>query len=127
MKSRPVYVYRNLKHGRLTPPLYSVMRRGHVIAHRKRILLSNVSFRVREIGRRRVIASGQKNVHAFVVGHLTGNKGAFGIDRNGKDLPVKIFYDPYYKGAFTTADGTPVHHARAVLLNEHGMSACYLD
>ena len=127
MKPRPVYVYRNLKHGRATPPLYSVMRRGRVIAHRKRILLSNVSFRVRETGRRRVIASGQKNVHAFVVGYLTGRKGAFGIDHNRHDLPVKLFYDPYYKGAFTTADGTPIRYARAVLLNEHGMSACYWD
>lgn len=69
----------------------------------------------------------RKNVHAFVVGRLVDAKGAFGIDHNGPDLPLRLRYDPYaasgrFEGAYT---GTVVNFARAVLLNEHGITACY--
>ena len=122
--SAHVLVYRNLKYGRKTPPLYSVMRRGKVIARLKCILLCDVTFVVRHAGRERAIREGRKNVHAFVRGILTDEKGAFGIDANGRDLPVRIMYS--ILDGFR-ADGRAVKGARAVLLNERGMTACYLE
>jgi hypothetical protein len=55
-----------------------------------------------------------------------GQEGAFGIDKNGKDLPIRIKYDPYKAGYFMTESGLPVDAAWGVLLNERGMTACYL-
>lgn len=111
-----VYVYRNLKHGRTAPPLYSIMQNGRVIDRRHRVLLIGAQFIVREAGRQRVIREGRKNVHAFVKGRLAA---ALGVE----DLPVKLTYNPFNGPHFTTADGTPVTGARRVLLNEHGITA----
>lgn len=91
------------------------------------MLLSTATFIVRPAGRARVLRDGHKNVHAFVCGYMTGTKGAFGIDANTKrDLPVRITYNPFRSGHFE-ADGSHVKAARAVLLNERGMTACYVD
>jgi len=128
--SRPkrVWVYRNLKHGKKARPLYSIMRNGRVMARRHRVLLTGVQFIVREAGRQRVLRERRKNVHAFAVGFLAGSKGAFGTDHNDKKgFPVKLKYNPYEGSTFRTLDGEPVKGARGVLLNEHGMSACYLE
>ena len=121
------YVYRNLKHGRRARPLYSIMQGKRVVARRHRVLLSNCRFVVREASRQRALREERKNVHAFVVGRLTGSKGAFGIDCNGRDLPAKVTYNPFVAGYFMDEVGRPVKGARAVLLNERGMSACYLE
>ena len=43
-----------------------------VIAHVPRCSIRSAQFKVYETGRQRVIESGQKNVHAFVVGHFAG-------------------------------------------------------
>lgn len=69
----------------------------------------------------------RKNVHAFVVGDLVTRGGAFGIDANGQSLPMKVTYNPYRVCAFTDyLTGKPVREARAVLLNEDGISAAYV-
>ena len=125
-----VEVYRNLRHGCKAKPLYSIRRKGRVIARRHRVLLSTVTFVVSESGRQRVLRTGHKNVHAFVRGHLVDSKGVFGIDANThKDLPVRVVYNPYRSGQFEAVGPTSygVKTARAVLLNERGMSACYLE
>lgn len=94
-------------------------------------MLTGAKFIVSEAGRQRVLKEKRKNVHAFVIGELVDDDGAFGQDADGKDLPVRVTYNPYVAGTFM-AEGlalnpTPVTGARGVLLNEHGMSACYLD
>src|SRR6266446_2267996 len=127
--SKPVWVYRNLKHGRKSQPLYSIMQNGRVLARRHCILLSNCTFVVRETGRQRVICEGRKNVHAFVVGRLASKEftpkgeigGCMGIDETGRNLPVGITYNPYKAGYFVSRDFTLPHKinaALAVLLNE---------
>lgn len=121
-----VRVYRNLRHGRKAPPLYSIQHKGKVIARRHKVLLCDVHFVVNESGRQRVLRSKQKCVHAYCVGILVDTKGAFGIDASGPDLPAKVIYDPY-KGPSFTWEGHRVSGARAVLLNAHGMTACYLE
>ena len=55
-------VYRNLRHS-----CYSIQRhilgRWLVVAHADRLMLTNVSFKVSEAGRNRVLKTRQKNVH----------------------------------------------------------------
>ncbi len=124
---KPVRVYRNLKHGRKAKPLYSVMQNGRVVQRTHRILLTDVTFVVREAGRQKVLQEKRKNVHAFVVGHIAV-RGAMGIDKSGPDLPVKVMYNPYNAGYFFAgAQPYPVLSARAVLINEHGISAAYIN
>lgn len=113
-----VRVYRNLKHGRKAPPLYSVVdvSTGKVIARQHRVLLSNCKFVVREAGRKKCLTTGVKNVHAFVVGELLqGNYGSY--------LTVGVKYTPQLGRFVTALAEVPLTSAGMVLLNEHGMSA----
>ena len=127
-----VRVYRNLKFGRNTTPLYSVMDKatGRVIERRERVLLANAKFIVREGGRQRVLREGRKNVHAFVEGDLVDERGIFGQDEHGKDFPMRVTYNPYKAATFVTDGvlaGVPVLTAWGVLINERGISACYIN
>lgn len=65
LKNHRVRVYYNL-HKRCL----SVQYNGKVVLHTKRITLDNVIFHVNPAGRMRVISSGQKNVHAFIIGYV---------------------------------------------------------
>ena len=65
LQGKRVRVYYNLHRKCL-----SVQYRGKVVAHVKHITLDNVLFNVSQSGRMKVISSGQKNVHAFVVGYV---------------------------------------------------------
>lgn len=120
-----VYVYRNLKHGRSAKPLYSVMYRGKVIKHVRRILLDNVEFRVREGGRQRVLKEQRKNVHAFVIGNVV--RSVMGIDKNrDRHLSPNVRYNPFEAGYFQVIpSGRPIRGAEAVLLNENGIHSYY--
>lgn len=122
-----VKVYRNLKYGKDTPPLYSIMYKGHVIAREHRVLLHSVKFVVQEGGRQRVLKEKKKNVHAFVVGKLVGADGCFGTDKDCQTkfgLPVQ--YNPYKAAYFTFKDtDNKVNGAAGVLLNETGIQAVY--
>jgi hypothetical protein len=92
-------------------------------------LLVDCVFKIREAGRQRVLQTGHRNVHAFVIGTVTAS--AYGIDKTGKQLPIRITYNPNNDQQFMALDGKswpwPVKSARAVLLNEHGMTACYVE
>jgi hypothetical protein len=127
--NKPVWVYRNLSRGRRTRPLYSIMQGGRVLRRSHRILLANCKFVVREAGRQKVLQDGRKNVHAFVVGRIVGS--AMGIDRNHGGLPVRIIYNPRNDATFMACPNTdwpyPAYTASAVLLNECGMFAAYLN
>ena len=57
---RPYQVYRNLH-----KQCWSVLYKGKVIAHPKRLTLSNVKWVVQPGGNARVRQEGRKNVHAF--------------------------------------------------------------
>lgn len=51
--------------------LFSVRQHGKVIGHHENVYIDLPSFIVSEAGRQRVLASGSKNVHAFVRGEMT--------------------------------------------------------
>ena len=122
-----VYVYRNLKHGKSSAPLYSVMYKGTVIAHRRKLLMTDCEFKVRNGGYKQFLKTGRKNVHAFVVGTVV--RSAYGINCNGSDLPIKIGYNPSLGNTFYTKlthKVRAVNWAGGVLINGNGISACYV-
>ena len=51
--------------------LFSIRHKGKVIGHRRYVSLSDVTFAVQPAGRKKVLETGQKNVHAFVRGDVT--------------------------------------------------------
>lgn len=125
-KTKPVWVYRNLKHGRKSPLLYSVMQNGRVVCRTHRIMLKDARFVVRETGRQKVLRKGRKNVHAFVVGMVVAS--AMGRTSRGW-LNLKVAYNPYLGNSFVI-DGSKVKidGAMAVILNHHGMTvACVFE
>ena len=91
-RSKPVLVYRNLRHGRKSRPLYSVCQDGRVVSHVHSIMLRDARFIVRESGRQRVLKENRKNVHAFIKGYVTSS--GMGTDKFGR-LPVQVVYNPY--------------------------------
>lgn len=112
-----VRVYRNLKHGRKAPAMYSIQHQGKVIARANAVLLGDVTFKVNEAGRQRVLREGRKNVHAFAVGVLL----ASGSDM--LPLTERLAYNPYEGPTFVNDEGKPVNYASGVVLNNLGITA----
>ncbi|MBA4172816.1 MAG: hypothetical protein C0511_09230 [Hyphomicrobium sp.] len=118
-----VAVYFNLHRRQFSVKALEGPDKGRVIMHRDFVALTDVTFRVREAGRQRVIREGRKNVHAFVIGTL-------GYDAEGWAAPAAIRYNPYRRGDFVDVLDTPVRAARvARLAIEHdraSIAACGL-
>lgn len=121
-----VWVYRNLM--RTDGVWYSLMQRGIVVAHAKEIGLVDVRFVVREGGRQRVLATGTKNVHAFVVGRLVPSL----LHASCNDLETsraewrRARYNPRVCGAFVDCSlgdgsGNQLERARAAILGPEGL------
>ena len=70
------------------------MHKGKVIAHVDEIQLRNVTFRVRESGRQRVLLEKRKNVHAFIIGDWDTNHTVVMSKR------TPISYNPYKNQSF---------------------------
>lgn len=92
--------------------------KGLVIAHADSIALYDAAFVVSEPGRRRVLRTGRKNVHAGIIGELAPDHdwAPDGI------LHTRIRYNPRRCGAFTLGDtNQPVHRATHVHLGTDGI------
>ena len=76
---------------------WSVQHKGKVVYHLPKVKLINVSFKVSEAGRQRVIKEGRKNVHAFVVGNLVLDNTP---KSSHKSLGSPITYNPYTHSCF---------------------------
>ncbi len=113
--TKPVYVYRNLRHGRKAPPLYSVLQNGRVVDRRHTVTLHDVEFVVREGGRQKVLATGRKNVHAFVKGYVEDHDKPLALDFNASYRPQA---GPY----FTNNVGLPVFYAKTAQLASNGVT-----
>jgi hypothetical protein len=70
------------------------MQNRLVIGHTNDLWLKNCKLIVYEAGRKRVIQSKKKNVHAFIEGFVFS-----GIDKPNKK--VKIEYNPYFQSKFS--------------------------
>lgn len=102
-----VDVYRNLHR-----KCWSVRHRGIVRSHCEMVTLGNVTFRVSEAGRQRVLRERRKNVHAVVRGTLVAFDGALG------DGSLEVVYNPYKGDTFRYAlTDLPVHGAEVVYLH----------
>lgn len=106
-----VFVYKNVRRQNFSVRAMEGPDRGRVILHVEAVEVLEAEFRVSEAGRQRVLRTGQKNVHAGVVGILGKTKGAF--PANGSLLAK---YDPFKGPAFTSTSGRVLRRARAVVL-----------
>jgi hypothetical protein len=63
--------------------------------HTNEVYLTNVSFKVYENGRQKVLKEKQKNVHAFVLGELSESVGEY---------THNVTYNPYLYDSFVVRD-----------------------
>lgn len=94
---------------------YSVCdaRTGKVVQHRNNMLLKDCELRVQPGGRRRVLETRSKSVHAFVCGTPTNTLG----DKYGHGGFRLFGYNPYKYDSFVALeDERPVKQADLVLL-----------
>ena len=95
-----VRCYRNLHINK-----YSIQNRQppkgwRLYSHMDSFLLRDVTFKVYENGRKKVIAAGRKAVHAFVIGSLD-NRGEATYNVEGMR---RVSYNPYRDGYFFYCD-----------------------
>lgn len=107
--SKSVMIYKNLHNG-----LFSVKQGGLVVAHIESVLLANVTFKVNDGGRERVIKEQKKNVHAFIVGYILN------VNHTPMSLLKRaITYNPYKYNYFYFKDD----HSKAIL-NSNNLVYC---
>jgi hypothetical protein len=104
-------IYRNLHH----KDMFSIREKGLVVRRLENFVARDVTFRVWEGGRKRVLRERKKNVHAFVVADRFYEAR---LETSGL-VPIK--YNPYEAGHFT-CNGRPIEKARAVCFRE---GRCY--
>jgi hypothetical protein len=112
-----VKVYFNL-HKKVWSILHMTPKGWRLWGHSPRVQLANVTWKVSEAGRQRVLRERRKNVHAFAIGTLLDNENA----PEGEFKPVR--YNPYECGSFCV-DGQPIHASTfAVFTPEKRVFSC---
>jgi len=115
-----VMVYYNLHKHCLSLKALEGERRGCVVLHARAVRLSDVTFRVSQAGRERVLRERSKNVHAGVIGTLVDIEPwtddtvecAMAALAEPLGLTRPLTYDPYRFTSFVTCDThTPVMSA----------------
>lgn len=105
-----VFVYFNLHKKLFSIKSLDGNTRGLVIGHEKSVSLTNVTFKVSEAGRQRVLREKRKNVHAGVVGELSDN--ILNID-----TMIEVTYDPYKYNSFVVKSSLePIYESNQALL-----------
>lgn len=116
---KPIKVYRNLH-----KDCYSIKQGSLVVAHAERLCLSNVTFKVNEKNRQKVIETKRKNVHAFIEGFYTTCGIGTTAERN--DLPVEVYYNPYKTSSFLNKQyNKPLKGAWFVIADQKQVRASY--
>jgi hypothetical protein len=112
-----VFVYFNLHKKVFSVKALEGDKKGLVIAHREYVMLENVTFKVSEAGRLRVIAEKRKNVHAGAVGEWRDDVAILKGD-------VSVTYNPYKYSSFVNKDTEqPVINARRAVLHNKRIQA----
>lgn len=73
---------------------WSVQHKGKVIFHLPEVELTNVSFKVLESGRQRVLKEKRKNVHAYVIGDFSV------ASKHTNTYTHPVTYNPYKSSSF---------------------------
>lgn len=90
-----VFVYFNLHKRLFSVKALEGANKGRVIAHVDNVSLSDVTFKVSQAGRQRVLREQRKNVHAGVVGTLVPMLCGTGL---------QVTYNPYKYDTFVCKD-----------------------
>jgi len=112
-------IYRNLSEAKGESHRWSIRHRGKVLTRRgggREVFALDVTFKVSESGRQRVLTNRQKNVHAFAVAQEyrravgrsdfgTKSWPADSFTLEDYDNAMVVRYNPYWGGYFT-ASGT---------------------
>ena len=112
----PVEIYRNLNRKNLS---YSIRQRGKVIAHANEFSLRNARFIVNKAGRKRVIDTKHKNVHAYIKGFVapvelpTNSSQIFSVKYN------PYLYETFVKKPMYGCSITPIKEAKKVYIKDH--------
>lgn len=119
-----VRVYFNL-HKKVWSILHKTERGWRLWGHSPRVTLADVTWKVSEAGRRRVLRERRKNVHAFACGTLLDNENA------PEGEYRKVAYNPYKGPYFYDAESIfnpPVESSKyAVFTPEKHVFACQND
>ena len=109
-----VFVYFNLHKKVFSVRALEGSNKGLVIAHTDKLTLTDVTFKVSEAGRQRVLRERRKNVHAGVVGQWDGIIDAQTVAEN----TVPVTYNPYLYDSFVLRDNEiPIHWASSAYLD----------
>jgi hypothetical protein len=128
-----VFVYFNLHRKLFSVKALEGPNKGKVIGHTYSVSLNDVTFKVSEAGRQRVLREKRKNVHAGVVGTLDCDLSNQDHRNFGYSLmkyhSTQVTYNPYRFTSFVNKrTWEPVRHAQYCLLNavngRTGISAC---
>lgn len=115
-----VFVYFNLHRKLFSVKALEGPNKGKVIGHMLSVSLNDVTFKVSEAGRQRVLREKHKNVHAGVVGNISPDAW----DDMLMQAPKQITYNPYRFSSFVNKDDLePVRHAKYCLLTGKSISA----
>ena len=107
-----VFVYFNLHRKCFSVKALEGINKGRVIKHAFFVALENVTFKVSEAGRQRVLKEQRKNVHAGVVGTLVNSLDVVGSER--------VTYNPYKGNTFVLCGtGDPVLASTSAALVVH--------
>ena len=112
-----VFVYFNLHRKCFSIKALEGAKKGRVVAHSDKVLVSDGVFKVSEAGRQRVLRERKKNVHAGVVGEWDET----GIDLISIDrvttIGTPVTYNPYKYDTFVHLYGEhPISTGRLVAL-----------
>lgn len=111
MKGKKVFVYWNLHKKMWSLKSCEGEDRGLVIGHQETVFLDDCVFKVSEAGRRRVLQTKRKNVHAGVMGRVAD------IIPSADRYRLFVTYNPYKGPSFVTcADRLPVASASSVVM-----------
>lgn len=92
--NQEIRIYRNLNNGTMSIQLHTRGKGWYVAGHVKNAIVANVTFKVSESGRQRVIRDKRKNVHAWGQGILIAE-----FD-DAIACPIDLAYDPYTNTTF---------------------------
>jgi len=114
---RPVRVFVNWRRG-----CYTLLQDGRLMASARQVRLADVEFRVRESGRRRMLESGRRNIHAYAVGRLVDYVGPSDPRELEPLAGRRVHYDPRRFAFFVDSETeASVTRASAARLDETGV------
>jgi hypothetical protein len=116
-----VFVYFNLHKKVFSIKALQGPRKGRVIGHAASVKLHDVTFKVSEAGRQRVLREKKKNVHAGAVGYLCDSVA---FDAFEESLAVPVTYNPYRYSSFVHKETeAPVRQAAFAWLEGRSIRA----